>query len=211
MFVHMKSMVGQLQPPNKQISFHWAWLFLFVFILFSHSASSAGPSAPSPSTAAQRRAHRRLTREDNRYHSGRAAWSTSNTITYLLTYYMSWSHGWAVVLDIVCALSVYTSLLFITFFSIFTLLKFFFSLLLSSALFFSLLFHFSFPSPILHYWHQILLGLFFICYTIKLLGQNASFLLIIKFSILMLQFHCILNVLLTSVSVAVFSIVIEVL
>lgn len=142
MFVHMKSMVGQLQPPNKQISFHWAWLFLFVFILFSHSASSAGPSAPSPSTAAQRRAHRRLTREDNRYHSGRAAWSTSNTITYLLTYYMSWSHGWAVVLDIVCALSVYTSLLFITFFSIFTWLKNFFSLLLSSALFFSLLFSF---------------------------------------------------------------------
>lgn len=35
----------------------------------SESASSAGPSAPSPSTAAQRRAHRRLTREDNRYHS----------------------------------------------------------------------------------------------------------------------------------------------
>ena len=27
-------------------------------------------AAPSPSTAAQRRAHRRLTREDNRYHSG---------------------------------------------------------------------------------------------------------------------------------------------
>ncbi|XP_029658229.1 disco-interacting protein 2 homolog C isoform X8 [Octopus sinensis] len=35
----------------------------------NESASSAGPSAPSPSTAAQRRAHRRLTREDNRYHS----------------------------------------------------------------------------------------------------------------------------------------------
>ncbi|KAL5005649.1 hypothetical protein ScPMuIL_016807 [Solemya velum] len=29
----------------------------------------AGPSQPSPQTAAQRRAHRRLTREDNRYHS----------------------------------------------------------------------------------------------------------------------------------------------
>ncbi|XP_069108520.1 disco-interacting protein 2 homolog C-like isoform X4 [Argopecten irradians] len=28
-----------------------------------------GPSAPSPQTAAQRKAHRRLTREDNRYHS----------------------------------------------------------------------------------------------------------------------------------------------
>ena len=33
--------------------------------------------APSPSTAAQRRAHRRLTREDNRYHSG-----TVSTLSY---------------------------------------------------------------------------------------------------------------------------------
>ncbi|KAK6165360.1 hypothetical protein SNE40_022301 [Patella caerulea] len=32
-------------------------------------AQGAGPSAPSPSTAAHRRAQRRLTREDNRYHS----------------------------------------------------------------------------------------------------------------------------------------------
>lgn len=33
------------------------------------SHSPAEPSAPSPQTAAQRKAHRRLTREDNRYHS----------------------------------------------------------------------------------------------------------------------------------------------
>ncbi|KAJ8321066.1 hypothetical protein KUTeg_002653 [Tegillarca granosa] len=31
--------------------------------------TSEAPSAPSPQTAAQRKAHRRLTREDNRYHS----------------------------------------------------------------------------------------------------------------------------------------------
>lgn len=129
----------------------------------------------------------------------------------LLTYLLTTCHDLMVELlcSILFVLCLCIRLLFITFFSIFTWLKNFFSLLLSSALFFSLLF--SFPSPILHYWHQILLGLFFICYTIKLLGQNASFLLIIKFFILMLQFHCILNVLLTSVSVAVFSIVIEVL
>lgn len=32
--------------------------------------AGAHPSKPSPTTAAQRKHHRRLTREDNRYHSG---------------------------------------------------------------------------------------------------------------------------------------------
>ncbi|CAH1788578.1 unnamed protein product [Owenia fusiformis] len=35
----------------------------------SQAAAASGPTEPSPSTAAARRAHRRLTREDNRYHS----------------------------------------------------------------------------------------------------------------------------------------------
>ena len=39
--------------------------------LHACSVTGQGPGAPSPSTAAQRRAQRRLTREDNRYHSGK--------------------------------------------------------------------------------------------------------------------------------------------
>ena len=45
--------------------------------------SGQGQVAPSPSTAAQRRAHRRLTREDNRYHSG-------NVKLYSIRYKLLW-------------------------------------------------------------------------------------------------------------------------